>query len=127
VTVKLTNMCWYLWVQEKQHSKEPYKVSELTPVYGCCMGLNSDIPGCRYCLCQPCKMDGENASARTKRVDKTLKEKLKDKKLLCEDLQQRHHKINLLREQNANYFRQTDTGESNYPAMCSGCMRPFTA
>jgi hypothetical protein len=72
-------------------------------------------------------MDGEIESARTKRVDKTLKDKLKDKKLLCEDLKQRHHKINLLREQNANYFRQTDTEESNYPAMCSGCMRPFTA
>jgi hypothetical protein len=127
VTATVTNLRWCLQIQDKKQSKAPYKVSELTPVYGCCMGLNSDIPGCQYCLCQPCKIDGEVESTRTKRGDKKLKEKLKDKTIMCGNLQERHHKINLVREQNGNYFRQTDTVESNYPAKCSGCMRPFTA
>ena len=73
-----------MWDQEP--AGEPYKVTKLTPVFGCCMGLRSDISDCLYCLCMPCKVEGEEASARSKRVSKTLKLKLINTEIKCVDL-----------------------------------------
>jgi hypothetical protein len=92
------------------------------------MGLRSDIIGCRYCLCKPCKEDGEEEVARTQRGDRALKDKLKDKIIGCENIPERHLRINLTREHNGNYFK-LEMGESgkNYPKMCCGCLRPLIA
>ena len=49
------------WDQDSEG--EPYKVTQFTSVYGCCMGLRSDILGCRCCLCGPCKDNREEADS----------------------------------------------------------------
>jgi hypothetical protein len=107
---------------------EPYKVTQFTSVYGCCMGLRSDILGCRYCLCGPCKDNREEADSeqRPKRGDKAMKDKLKDKTVECGSIPERHLRINLVREDKGNYFRQgAGEREKNCPRMCCGCLRPF--
>jgi hypothetical protein len=99
----------------------------MTPVYGCCMGLRSDILGCRYCLCGPCKDNLEEADGtRTRRGDRAMKEKLKDKTVECGAIPARHLRINLIREHDGNYFKQAvDETTKSYPRMCCGCLRPF--
>ena len=114
-----------IWDQEPEG--EPYKVSHCTPVYGCCMGLRSDILGCRYCLCGPCKDNKEEADIdRPKRVDREVKDKLKDKTVECVNIPDRHLRINLIRENNGNYFKQgVGETEKGCPKMCCSCLRPI--
>ena len=115
-----------IWDQEAEG--EPYKVTQLTPVYGCCMGLRSDILECRYCLCGPCKDKGEEADVRPKRVSKDFKEKLKNKVIECTAIPERHLRINLTREHNGSYFKQgVGEAEKSYPTMCCGCLRPLVS
>jgi hypothetical protein len=116
-----------LWDQPP--AGEPYKVSEVTPVFGCSMGLRSDYSGCRYCLCKPCKVerDGQNAGTRTKRQPKTLKIKLSNKDIRCPALPERHLTINLVKECVGSYFKQGGGVGKSCPTMCCGCFRPFTA
>jgi hypothetical protein len=62
-----------IWDQDPEG--EPYKVTQSTSVYGCCMGLCSDILECRYCLCEPCKQTGEEADReQSRRVTKAVKQ-----------------------------------------------------
>jgi hypothetical protein len=74
----------------------------------------------------PCKEDGEEKGQRPRRGDRALKDKLNDKTVGCQNIQERHLRINLTREHNGSYFRlgMGETGK-NYPKMCCGCLRPF--
>jgi len=114
-------------VWEREPAGQPYKVTELTPVFGCCMGLRSDISGCRYCLCEPCKVGGEQAIGRSKRVSASLQRNLNRKEIECVDQPERHLKINLVKEHNGSYFKEGGAVEKSYPKLCCGCFRPFTA
>jgi hypothetical protein len=119
---------WENQLWEQPPTGELYKVSELTPVYGCSMGLRSDFSGCRYCLCEPCrnKQDEGDRSTRTKRGAKTLKQKFTNKEISCDQLPQRHSTINLVKEYSGSYFKQGGAVDKSYPTMCCGCLRPFT-
>jgi hypothetical protein len=111
---------------------EPYRVTEATPVYGCSMGLRSDVMECRHCLCGPCKKGKENMNndnnKRTsrRRIDKALDERLKDKKVSCKGFSERHLSTNLVREANGSYFKEGISQEKFYPYMCVGCLRPLS-
>ena len=72
-------------------------------------------------------MKDEADGIRSKRVSKESKLKLINKEIECVDLQERHHKINLVKEHNGSYFKQGGTAKNDYPKLCCGCYRPFTA
>jgi hypothetical protein len=126
VKMKVLKHLFKVWEQDPEG--EPYKVTESTPVYGCCMGLRSDIIGCRYCLCTPCWEDGAKEVTRGRRGDRSHKDKLKDKGVGCADIPERHLRINLAQEHNGNYFKPGLGGaEKSCPTMCCGCLRPLIA